>query len=58
MLFILLNAVSSRPIKEEDAKMLIVPFFNISVCFEKFHNLNIGGKEAGDGNLNMLHVCE
>lgn len=53
MLFILLNAVSSHPIKKEDAKMFIVPFVNISVCL-KFHNLNIGGKEAGDRNLNTL----
>ena len=58
MLFILLNAVSSCPIKEEDVKMLIVPFFKYFCVFEKFHKLNIGGKEAGDRNLSTLHVCE
>ena len=30
------NAVSSCPIKVEDVKMLIVLFFNISVCLKSF----------------------
>ena len=45
MLFILLNAVSSCPIKEEDVKMLIVLFFNISVCLKSFTSWILGERK-------------